>query len=45
LRSVRPVRQLLGHLIRTARDVATDSGPELYDLTDVKFAGWQLPHL
>jgi hypothetical protein len=35
-----PVRQALGDLIRTARDVTTDSRPELYDLTDVKFAGW-----
>jgi hypothetical protein len=34
-----PVRQALGDLIRTARDITTDSSPELYDLTDMKFAG------
>jgi hypothetical protein len=35
-----PVRQAFGDLIRTARDVTTDNRPELYDLTDMKFAGW-----
>jgi hypothetical protein len=31
------VRELLGHLVCSARNVATHDGPEVYDLTDVEF--------
>jgi hypothetical protein len=32
--------QLLCDFIRAARDIATDCGGELYELTDTKFVGW-----
>jgi len=31
------VRELFGHLVRSARRVATYDGPKVYDLTDVEF--------
>jgi len=31
------VRELFGHLVGSARRVATYDGPKVYDLTDVEF--------